>query len=71
MRFNGVHLQTNLAAAFWMVQNEFHHLWAVVFYLIGLIAESWHFGYGLWLLATKWSLTTARTCGEGLATCVS
>ena len=53
-------MQTNPAAAFWKVQNEFHHLWAVVFYLIGMIAASWHFGYGIRLFAAKWGLTTAE-----------
>jgi succinate dehydrogenase / fumarate reductase, cytochrome b subunit len=60
MRFNGVHLMTNPAAAFWKVQNEFHHPWAVVFYFIGIIAASWHFGYGIWLFAVKWGLTTGE-----------
>ena len=60
MRFNGVHLMTNPAAAFLKVQNEFHHPWAVIFYFIGIIAASWHFGYGIWLLAMKWGLTTGE-----------
>ena len=58
MRFRGVHLITSPAAAFWKVQNEFHHPWAVVFYFIGIIAASWHLGYGIWLFAAKWGLTT-------------
>lgn len=60
MRFNGVHLLTNSAAAFWKVQQEFHHPWAVVFYFVGIIAASWHFGYGIWLFAAKWGLTTGE-----------
>jgi len=60
MRFNGVHLLTNSAAAYWKVQNEFHHPWAVVFYFIGIIAASWHFGYGIWLFAAKWGLITGE-----------
>ena len=60
MRFNGVHLLTNSAAAFWKVQNEFHHPWAVAFYFVGIIAASWHFGYGLWLFAAKWGLFTGE-----------
>ncbi len=61
MRFNGVHLLTNSAAAFWKVQNEFHHPWAVAFYFVGIIAASWHFGYGLWLFAAKWGIFTGAT----------
>ena len=57
MRFNGVHLLTNSAAAFWKVQNEFHNSWAVAFYFVGIIAASWHFAYGLWLFAAKWGIT--------------
>ena len=57
MRFHGVHLITNPTAAFWKVQNEFHHPWAVVFYFIGIIAASSHLGYGMWLFAAKWGLT--------------
>jgi len=60
MRFNGVHLLTNSAAAYWKVQNEFHHPWAVVFYFVGIIAASWHFGYGIWLFAAKWGFTTGE-----------
>ena len=60
MRFNGVHLLTNSAAAFWKVQNEFHHPWAVAFYFVGIISASWHFGYGLWLFAAKWGLFTGE-----------
>jgi len=56
MRFNGVHLLTNSAAAFWKVQNELRHPWAVAFYFVGIIAASWHFGYGLWLFAAKWGI---------------
>ena len=57
MRFNGVHLLTNSAAAFWKVQNEFRNPWAVAFYFVGIIAASWHFAYGLWLFAAKWGIT--------------
>ncbi len=56
MRFNGVHILTNTAAAFWKVQNELRHPWAVAFYFVGIIAASWHFAYGLWLFAAKWGI---------------
>ena len=56
MRFNGVHIITNSAAAFWKVQNEFHHPWAVVFYFVGIVAASWHFAYGIWLFTAKWGI---------------
>lgn len=56
MRFNGVHIITNSAAAFWKVQNEFHNPWAVAAYFVGIVAASWHFAYGLWLFAAKWGI---------------
>jgi len=58
MRFNGVHILTNSAAAFWKVQNELRHPWAVAFYFVGIIAASWHFGYGIWLFCAKWGIVT-------------
>ena len=56
MRFNGVHILTNTEAAYWKVQNEFHHPWAVAFYFVGIIAASWHFAYGIWLFCAKWGI---------------
>ncbi len=56
MRFSGVHIITNSAAAFWKVQNEFHNPWAVAAYFVGIIAASWHFAYGIWLFAAKWGI---------------
>lgn len=58
LRFTGVHLLTHPAASFGKVQMEFHNPWIVAFYLIGIVAASWHFGYGLWLFAAKWGITT-------------
>lgn len=56
MRFSGVHIITNSAAAYWKVQNEFHNPWAVAFYFVGIVAASWHFAYGIWLFAAKWGI---------------
>lgn len=57
MRFTGEHLFTNPQAAFWKVQNEFQNPWAVAAYVVGIVAASWHFGYGIWLFAAKWGIT--------------
>jgi succinate dehydrogenase / fumarate reductase, cytochrome b subunit len=54
MRFSGVHLITNPGAAFAKVQQELQNPWALAFYIVGITAASWHFGYGLWLFAVKW-----------------
>lgn len=62
MRFSGVHLPEYPGAAFGKVQAEFFGTsWAVAFYIVGIVAASWHFAYGIWLFAAKWGLTV----GEG------
>ena len=60
LRFTGVHLPTHPFQAFAKVQAEFQHPWMIAFYAIGIIAASWHFGYGLWLFAAKWGITTGE-----------
>jgi succinate dehydrogenase / fumarate reductase cytochrome b subunit len=32
----------------------------IAFYMIGIIAASWHFSYGVWLFAAKWGITTGE-----------
>jgi succinate dehydrogenase / fumarate reductase cytochrome b subunit len=29
-----------------------------LFYVVGLIAASWHFAYGIWLFSAKWGIVT-------------
>lgn len=58
LRFTGVHLLTNPAASFGKVQAEFQNPWIVAFYVVGIVAASWHFAYGIWLFAAKWGITT-------------
>jgi len=60
LRFTGIHLPTNPAAAFSKVQGEFQNPWMIAFYAVGIIAASWHFSYGLWLFAAKWGITTGE-----------
>jgi len=57
MRFSGIHLLTNSQAAFHKVQAELHHPWALAFYIVGIVAASWHFAYGLYLFCAKWGIT--------------
>ncbi len=58
MRFTGVHLMSGgYENAFWKVRHEFQNPWAVAAYVIGIIAASWHFSYGVWLFAAKWGFT--------------
>lgn len=61
MRFTGIHLLTNPDAAFWKVQQAFQNPWVVAFYIVGVVAASWHFAYGIWLFCAKWGIIQ----GEG------
>jgi succinate dehydrogenase / fumarate reductase cytochrome b subunit len=65
MRFSGVHLLTHNDAAFAKVQMELHSPWAISFYMIGIVAASWHFGYGLYLFAAKWGITVSERSRKG------
>jgi succinate dehydrogenase / fumarate reductase cytochrome b subunit len=56
-RFTGVHLPTDPGAAFHKVQVELSHPWMLAFYIVAMIATSWHFAYGVWLFAAKWGIT--------------
>ena len=58
LRFSCVHLLTYPGASFGNVKMEFHNPWIAAFYLVGIVAASWHFGYGIWLFAAKWGITT-------------
>jgi succinate dehydrogenase / fumarate reductase, cytochrome b subunit len=58
MRFTGTDLHENPAASFGKVAAEVHNPWLLAFYVIGLIAASWHFAYGIWLFCAKWGITS-------------
>jgi succinate dehydrogenase cytochrome b subunit len=60
MRFSGVHLLTHPEAAFDKVRMEFLSPWAVAFYVVGIVAASWHFSYGLYLFSAKWGITVSN-----------
>jgi succinate dehydrogenase / fumarate reductase, cytochrome b subunit len=58
MRFTGVHLMGGgYNYAFSKVWFAFQSPWVVAFYVIGIVAASWHFAYGVWLFAAKWGIT--------------
>lgn len=58
MRFMGVHLMGGgYNNAFSKVWFDFQNPWMVAIYVIGIVAASWHFSYGVWLFAAKWGLT--------------
>jgi len=56
MRFTGVDLHENPMASFGKVQHEVFQTPFFLFYVVGLIAASWHFAYGIWLFCAKWGV---------------
>ena len=56
-RFHGISLPENPGAAFHKVQVELSHPLILAFYVIAMIATTWHFAYGIWLFAAKWGIT--------------
>jgi len=56
-RFMGVSLPEHPGAAFAKVQHELANPWMLAFYIVAMIAISWHFAYGIWLFAAKWGIT--------------
>jgi succinate dehydrogenase / fumarate reductase, cytochrome b subunit len=67
MRFSGVHIIGNPGAAFGKVQQELQNPWALAFYVVGIVAASWHFGYGLWLFAAKWGIILGESARRRFA----
>jgi succinate dehydrogenase / fumarate reductase, cytochrome b subunit len=66
MRFTGTDLHENPMASFAKVQAEVQNLWLMAFYVVGLIAASWHFAYGIWLFAAKWGITPGEKAQQRL-----
>jgi succinate dehydrogenase / fumarate reductase cytochrome b subunit len=67
MRFAGTHLLTHYDAAFSKVQVELQNPWALGFYVIGIIAASWHFSYGLYLFCAKWGITVSNRSRKAMS----
>ncbi len=71
MRFTGVDLHANPAASFGKVQAEVFQPALFLFYVVGLIAASWHFAYGIWLFCAKWGIVSGDKAQKRfLALCV-
>jgi succinate dehydrogenase / fumarate reductase cytochrome b subunit len=58
LRFHGVHLPVFTDASFYKVQNEMTSVLAIVAYIVGIGAASWHFGYGIFLFCAKWGIVS-------------
>ena len=66
MRFTGVDLHADPSASFGKVQNEVMHSGLFLFYVIGLVAASWHFAYGIWLFCAKWGVVVGEKAQQRL-----
>ena len=64
MRFTGIDLHEYPGASFGKVQAEVMSAPLLAFYVVGLLAASWHFAYGIWLFAAKWGLTTGEAARQ-------
>jgi succinate dehydrogenase / fumarate reductase cytochrome b subunit len=72
MRFTGVDLHENPAASFGKVQAEVFHTPLFLFYVLGLVAASWHFAYGIWLFSAKWGIVSGEKAQKRfLAICLA
>jgi succinate dehydrogenase / fumarate reductase cytochrome b subunit len=72
MRFTGVDLHANPAASFGKVQSEVFQTPLFLFYVVGLIAASWHFAYGIWLFCAKWGIVSGEKAQKRfLAVCLA
>jgi succinate dehydrogenase / fumarate reductase cytochrome b subunit len=60
MRFTGVDLHEYPGASFGKVQSEVFQTPMFLFYVVGLIAASWHFAYGIWLFCAKWGIVSGE-----------
>lgn len=58
MRFVGSDLHLRPDLSFGKVQHEVFQTPLFLFYVVGLIAASWHFAYGIWLFTAKWGIIT-------------
>ena len=72
MRFTGVDLHAVPAYSFGKVQAEVYQPALFLFYVVGLIAASWHFAYGIWLFCAKWGIVSGELARKRfLAVCVA
>lgn len=72
MRFAGADLHADPSLSFGKVQHEVFQTSLFIFYVVGLIAASWHFAYGIWLFCAKWGVVSGdRAQRRFLAICLA
>jgi succinate dehydrogenase / fumarate reductase cytochrome b subunit len=58
IRFLGADLHADPTLSFGKVQHEVFQVPLFIFYVVGLVAASWHFAYGIWLFCAKWGIVS-------------
>lgn len=72
MRFLGSDLHAIPEFSFGKVQHEVFQTPLFLFYVVGLIAASWHFAYGIWLFCAKWGIVSGEKAQKRfLALCLA
>ncbi|HET9407250.1 MAG TPA: succinate dehydrogenase [Candidatus Sulfotelmatobacter sp.] len=72
MRFLGADLHVDPSLSFGKVQHEVFQTPLFLFYVVGLVAASWHFAYGIWLFCAKWGIVSGdRAQKRFLAVCLA
>jgi succinate dehydrogenase cytochrome b subunit len=72
MRFTGIDLHEYPGASFGKVQAEVFQTPLFLFYVVGMIAASWHFAYGIWLFSAKWGIVSGEKARKRfLAVCLA
>ena len=66
MRFLGADLHSDPSLSFGKVQHEVFQTPLFLFYVIGLVAASWHFAYGIWLFCAKWGIVSGEKAQKRL-----
>lgn len=66
MRFTGTDLHEHPMESFTKVHNEVVSSALLAFYIVGLIAASWHFAYGIWLFSAKWGIVSGEKAQQRL-----
>jgi succinate dehydrogenase / fumarate reductase cytochrome b subunit len=66
LRFFGIDLHQHPCSSFGKVQMELFVGWQLAFYIVGLLAASWHFAYGIWLFCAKWGITVGERARQKL-----
>jgi succinate dehydrogenase / fumarate reductase cytochrome b subunit len=66
LRFAGTHLMYSPGASFAKVQHELTNPAMLVWYAVGILSATWHFGYGIFLFCSKWGIVTGARARRGL-----